>query len=179
VTGRLGADAFDLRGDVARVESEVTTGFTADIVVPSGIDLVEPLLPAITLGRIDDARWAVGLSAVESGEIALGEWSTLAPVTSSAFFESAPIELRVPVVNHGTGMISAHLVVHDAIVSLDAGTGPLSIRGSLDTDAVIVAVVSIGGFDQNGARRLVASTLGYTPDTLPAAVDFEVHYTLQ
>jgi hypothetical protein len=50
------------------------------------------------------------------------------------------------------------------------------VRGDLATQAIIDAIVAIGGFEPVGARRLVAQTLGFTPDTLPVTVPFEVRY---
>ena len=43
-------------------------------------------------------------------------------------------------------------------------------------DAIVL--VGNGAFDLQGARVIVAATLGYTADTLPAFVPFVVHYEL-
>ena len=48
------------------------------------------------------------------------------------------------------------------------------MTGDLDTEAIIQAVVKVGGFDEKGARSMVASILGYKPDTLPKTVPMEI-----
>ena len=50
----------------------------------------------------------------------------------------------------------------------------VTMTGALPTQAVVDALVAVGGFDQAGARSFVASTLGFTPDTLPATVPMRV-----
>ncbi|MCC6873054.1 MAG: hypothetical protein IT378_02005, partial [Sandaracinaceae bacterium] len=116
----------------------------------------------------------------DDGRVELGEWAALTAATSSpALLESEPAQVRVPVVNRGAGTISAHLVVDGAVVRLADAASPVVLTGSLDTEAVIAAVVAIGGFDERGARGIVASTLGFSPDTLPASVAFEARYALR
>ena len=180
ITGRLGGDPFELAGDVARLAQEWQTGFSGDITAPANIDLVEAVMPALVLGRIDATRLALGFSAADDGRVELGEWAALTAAASSpALLESEPAQVRVPVVNRATGAISAHLVVDGAVVRLADAASPVVLTGSLDTEAVIAAVVAIGGFDERGARGIVASTLGFTPDTLPASVAFEARYALR
>ncbi|MCZ7678509.1 MAG: hypothetical protein M5U28_06940 [Sandaracinaceae bacterium] len=112
--------------------------------------------------------------------MALDAWTEVAPAGgSAALFESAPARVEVPIVNRSTGSVSAHIVVHDAVLSLTDASAPAVLVGQLDTEAVIEAVVAIGGFDPPGARRVVASTLGYTPDTLPARVAFRAEFTVE
>ena len=48
------------------------------------------------------------------------------------------------------------------------------MRGLLGTDQVIDLLVSVGGFNRDGARELIAGILGYPPDQLPAQVSFHV-----
>ena len=50
----------------------------------------------------------------------------------------------------------------------------LGIEGRLATARVIELLVSVGGFDTQGARRIVASVLGFTPNTLPERVSFSM-----
>ena len=50
----------------------------------------------------------------------------------------------------------------------------LTMTGELATDDIVALVVGTGAFDEAGAREIVASTLGYTVDTLPARVPFQV-----
>lgn len=180
VTGRLGAEPFALRGTIGALATEHRTGFSGRITEPAGVDLIEPVLPGLVFGPIDAERLAIGFSAVPEGAVAIDAWTEVAPAGgSTALFESAPARLDVPIVNRSTGSVSAHIVVHDAVLSAEDASAPAVLVGQLDTEAVIDAVVAIGGFDPPGARRVVASTLGYTPDTLPARVAFRLELTIE
>ncbi|MBX7196153.1 MAG: hypothetical protein K1X94_29120, partial [Sandaracinaceae bacterium] len=177
LTARRGVDPFELAGPVADLAEERATGFTGHVVEPSGVALIEGVLPALVVGTIAEGRLAVGFSARASGEVELGRWREASPVMGSVLrLETTPQRLEIPIVNRGTASISTSIVVDDAVVSQQDATSPLVIAGELAIDAVIEAVVAIGGFDRDGARRIVASTLGYTPDTLPASVAFRVEY---
>ncbi len=177
--GRLGTEPYTLSGDVGALSTEYRTGFSGHVIEPSGVSLIEGVFPGLTFGVIDADRLAIGFSGVEEGTVKLGDWSVAAPAEgSTALFESAPTRLEVPIVDHATGAVSAHMVVYDAVLRVTDASSPAVLTGALDTMAVIEAVVSVGGFDMQGARRIVASTLGYTADTLPDRVDFQAEYTL-
>ena len=64
----------------------------------------------------------------------------------------------------------------NAIVRQLEPGGEIEIVGDLETQAIIDALVAIGGFEADGARRLVAATLGHTSDTLPETVPFRINY---
>ena len=70
------------------------------------------------------------------------------------------------------------ITLQQATVTYDDGTGKaarsLTIAGKLPTDALVQALVAIGGFAVDGARSMIAITLGYTPDTLPVLLDFQL-----
>ena len=89
-----------------------------------------------------------------------------------------PATLRVPIINRGTGTVSAHIVIDNGTLVHDDGSPLILLRGDLSTDAVVEAIIAIGGFEPAGARRLVASTLGYTVDTLPPTVSFVAEYSV-
>ena len=50
------------------------------------------------------------------------------------------------------------------------------LEGSLSTQAVVETIVSVGGFEPDGARAMVAQLLGFTPETLPERVPLVVAY---
>lgn len=85
---------------------------------------------------------------------------------------SGPADLALSLQNVGD------LVVLDAVITLDEGTAPdrrsLMIEGEMRTQDIVDLLVGVGGFDQEGARMLVADVLGYTPETLPERIDFGV-----
>jgi hypothetical protein len=180
ITARLGGEDFALGGDVASLATEWRTGFSGDVLEPVGVDLIEGVMPALTFGALDATRAAIGFSAVAEGTVRLDAWSVATPLsTTDALLETEPAELYVPVVQRSTGTVSSRLLVHDAVLRLETDGVTVTIAGALDTAAVVDAVVAIGGFDRVGATRVVASTLGFTPDTLPEQVDFRVAYTVE
>lgn len=179
VTGRRGDDPFELAADVARtVEPPVATGFTGRVTEPDGVALIEPVLPGLVLGALDDGapgRLALGFDTGGAGRVAPDRWIAL-PAAPDGGLATAPARVVVPVVNRAAGEILTRLVVEAAVVRHDPAAGALTLSGNLSTQAVIDAVVAVGGFEPAGARALVASTLGYTPDTLPETVAFAVAY---
>jgi hypothetical protein len=179
ITGRLGAEPFALGGDVASLMEERHTGFTGRVVAPMGVDLIEPVMPALVFGAIDGDRIALGFSG-DGETVALGAWTALTPATTTSLLETMPARFDVPIVDRMTGAIRTRITVHDAVLTIEDATSPAVVTGQLDVEGVIDAVVQIGGggFDEPGARRVVASTLGYTPDTLPERVAFRLEYDL-
>ena len=64
------------------------------------------------------------------------------------------------------------LIVRDARVEVDVGGEParnaqLTIHGQLRIDEVVDLMVKAGGFERNGARVVLAVTLGFLPGRLP------------
>jgi hypothetical protein len=182
ITAQLGAEPFALSGEIGALTDEEHTGFTGRVVEPAGVDLIEPVMPALVFGPIDASRVAVGFSALDDGSVQLGAWSSVASAAgSSARIETVPTRIDVPIVDRATGAIRTRIIVHDAVLSVADDTAPAVLTGALDTQGVIDAVVQIGGggFDEQGARSIVASTLGYTVDTLPERVAFRIEYDVQ
>jgi len=178
ISGDRGGTPVELRGDVAQTTEKLATGFSGSIVEPPGAAIIEGVFPALVLGRIDDDTLAVGFDTRGEGAVSLGMWSELAAARSTAYFGSQPQRLVVPIVNRSTGEVMTSVFVENAQVVLDTPTDPLDLTGELSTQGIVDALVAIGGFEPDGARRMVASTLGYTPDSLPEFVAFHVAYTL-
>lgn len=179
VTAMRGVDPFELAGPVASVTSETRTGFSGVVREPMGVSLIEGVFPSLSFGPIDAARFAVGFSPLDTGEVPLGEWTEVALDPAAAVgVRTLPATLRVPIVNRGTGTVSAHIVIENGTLEHDGASTPVYLRGDLSTDAVVEAIIAVGGFEAAGARRLVASTLGYTVDTLPPTVSFVAEYAV-
>lgn len=76
--------------------------------------------------------------------------------------------------------------IHGATVDVLAGTGvdgrKLEIRGTMMTDDIVDLLVSVGGFEREGAFKLVAEVLGTTPEEiepeLAALVEATGHETI-
>jgi hypothetical protein len=172
-------EAVTWQADVASLDQELATGFTGHIVEPTGAIIIEGVLPALVFGPAGDAGLAIGFGTDESGSIQPGLWSAVPRAEgSAAFLESAAVDLTVPIVTRSTGAVMASIVVEDAVLTVTDDAGPATLTGRLATQAVIDAVVAVGGFDETGARDLVATMLGYTAETLPADVAFVVEYSL-
>lgn len=135
------------------------------VLEPSGASLIEGLLPGFIIGFGDDAAGsflALGRVDVEPPMVAHG---TLQRRTRSG---GASVAGDLTLALKSVGVIT----VYDAVVSVADGTGPtaraLTISGELSTDEIVDLVVATGGFDAQGAKEIVATTLGYTVETLPA-----------
>jgi hypothetical protein len=176
--GTRRGEPFELTGKVAQATAIWRTGFSARIEAPSGAAMIEPVLPAIVLGRVDEQRLALGFEAEGNGQVKLGGWTALPTTAGTAFVEGSAARLFIPIVNRSTSAILASIVVRDARLVLAQPPGLLTLSGDLSTQAVIDALVAVGGFEPSGARAIVASTLGHTPDTLPAWVPLVVRYTV-
>ena len=178
VTGSREGEPIEHRATVASLIREYQTGFSGRVVEPEGASLIEGVLPGVSYGPIDPpgegARLAMGFSARESGEVRPERWQVLQSGGGEAAYRSAPAVLQVPVINRTTGAFLAALPVLDGVGERATEEAGLSLRGALRTEDIVTAVVSIGGFEENGARAIVASTLGYTPETLPETVPFLV-----
>jgi hypothetical protein len=169
-------ETHELSGDVAQLASEVSTGFTGAIEEPAAASLINSLLPGIILGRINDDDLAIGFDLAGQHRVGLGGWQ-LARAASGEGLTSLPQDVEVPIVNRSTREAIAHLTVLDGVFSADDAA--LTLSGDLPTDDVVQALVEIGGFDQDGARRLVASTLGFSPDTLPETLPFLIGWEIE
>jgi len=105
-----GAD-FTWEAPVAALSEEHATGFTA----PEGVDIIEPVMPGLVFGPIDDARGAVGFALVPENTVRPQLWYEITRTSGSTMlFESDPARLVVPVVNQSTGDVQTSIVVEDA-----------------------------------------------------------------
>jgi hypothetical protein len=164
---------------VAALRSREATGFTARVEEPAGAALIERVLPGIVFGAIDDSTLALGFSSTAAGRVAPDRFARLEidRAASASATTTRPTRLAVPVVNRDTSAVLASFVVERAVLTLETA-GP-SLKGGLFTQAVVDALVAIGGFEPVGARAIVASTLGFTPDTLPESVPLRVRWPVR
>jgi hypothetical protein len=180
ITGTRDGDDFEFRDKIVVLSEEFHTGFSGEVVAPEEAALIESVMPGLTFGPITGDRWALGFTAVETGEVQLGLWNELTEDTAaSEAVATEPTSLTVPVVERSSGSISTSLTVDDGRLVRVTADGPAQLLGDLQTQAIVDAIVSIGGFDEGGARALVAQTLGFTPDTLPLTVPFELLFTVE
>lgn len=138
------------------------------ISAPMGGNLIEGLLPGFAVGLGTDSADFLALGQLDGASTEITNGSVQRRARSGQATAAADLALALPKL----GVIT----VFGAVLAVDDGTGPtdrtLTITGELSTDEIIGLVVTAGGFDPQGARDIVASTLGYTSDTLPARVAF-------
>ena len=173
-------EPLSISASVASLAEEHAALLGGRIRAPEGVELIEPVLPGLVFGLADEPRLAIGFATDASGRVRPELWTEASRAPGSvALFESEPTRLVVPVVNQATSGVMASLVVDRAVVRLEDPAGPAWLTGELSTEAVVAAVVAIGGFDAQGARSIVASLLGFTAETLPPSVAFVVEYALR
>jgi hypothetical protein len=177
VTPAGGGDAI-AEVQVAILDSETVTGFTGKVNEPDGIDIIEPVMPSIAFGRAY-GRAILGFSAYATGEVQPGDFTALnAPTDEQPGFAGIIETLQVPIIQKSDHSIIAHVVIGSASAGQVDATSPLLVSGNMATESVVESVVVVGGgaFDEEGARKLIASFLGFTPDTLPSSVPFVISY---
>lgn len=177
VTAKKDGETYSYVGNVAKLDSEFHTGFSGKVIEPKGASIIAPVFPALVLGRIGSSQLIIGFSAAKDGRVWPANWASLQAKDSTAFYENEPKDLIVPIVDKKKETVTATLKVSQAKILWNKQEETLDMTGDLDTEAIIQAVVLVGGFDEKGARSMVASILGYKPDTLPKTVPMDVQYT--
>jgi hypothetical protein len=168
-------EGLALEFEVAVAPAERWTGYTGRVVDPAGAAIIEQVLPAITLGAVDDRQVAVGFSMDPvAGDVAAEQLHVLLRTDGAADLQTVPMDVLVPIVNRAADEQLAAVTVRGATFSVDGET--VSVRGQLPTDSIVNALVAVGGFEPTGARALVASMLGFTADSLPDVLPFRVDY---
>ncbi len=134
------------------------------IEAPEGAALLEGLLPGLSVGLGDDGEpfWVLG--RVDDG--ALAAKGTLLRRTRDGL-TSGPADLTLELKNVGPA------TVYDAVLQVSADAR-LRLEGKLRTSEIVALLVSVGGFEPEGAREAVAEILGYTPRTLPELLPFTI-----
>ncbi len=139
------------------------------VVEPSGATLVEGLLPGFVVGLGDDGTPFMAIGRIDGSDPVSAKDAVWRRDRSG--MTSGPADMDITLNNIG------ELTVYGAIITVADGSGPtdrrLSISGELSTDEIVATLVSVGGFDEMGAKQIVADVLGYTVDTLPARVTFQ------
>jgi hypothetical protein len=141
------------------------------VVAPDGAEIVENLLPGFEIGLGTDGAGDFLVIGRLDGPATVSAQGSIARRPRDGAV-SGPLDL--PVELDGVGS----LTIHAAVVTVTGGIGPdqrgLEVQGELATDELVARLVDVGGFDERGARELIAGILGYTVDTLPARVPFTV-----
>lgn len=136
---------------------------------PGGAALLQGLLPGFEIGLGTDAAGELlALGRIDGAEN-ISTRGTLQRRARSGDV-SGPADLALTLAKVGD------VVVRDAELRVDA-TGPkprLGIQGRVATEEIIGLLVATGGFDHEGARKIVADILGTTADELAEFVPFRI-----
>ncbi len=179
LTAEKEGSPYKFTGSIAKLSTQYITGFSGKIKEPAGVSIIESVLPGLVFGPIDGGKLALGFSPNRQNTVGLTEWMKLNSSAADVLFDSNPADLSVPVISRSNGTIQTYILVKDGKLTLEDIDSKAVINGLLGVEEVVQAVVAIGGFEEEGARDMVAGFLGYTPDTLPESVPFEIEFTLQ
>ncbi len=127
------------------------------VVSPPQAKLLEGLLPGLVIGLGPDFMVVAPLDGAR-------DTADAAQVSRRPRAGASDLPISIPKVGD--------LVLYDAII--DVTRDGVRIDAELSTDQLIERLVSVGGFDDAGARRMVAGMLGYTQTDLPARIPFAV-----
>jgi len=175
VTATRDGQPFEHEAVVASLGTELRTGFSGRLLEPKGAELIQTLMPALTLGPAEGSTLALGFGLDASGDVRPGRWLALEG-SFEGEVRTAEASVTVPVVNQGTGAPLGELQVDALVVVIPDDRATVRLEGSLSTQAVVETIVSVGGFEPDGARAMVAQLLGFTPETLPERVPLVVAY---
>ena len=144
------------------------------VTAPEGADLIEGLLPGFVAGIGSDGTGDFLVTGRLDGEAPISARDSLVRHTRTGMTTAAA---DFPVTLGGVGSAT----VQDAVITIGDGAGPddrrLTITGELATDEIVALLVGTGAFDEAGAREIIASTLGYTVETLPDLLPFQLDAT--
>lgn len=135
---------------------------------PAGGAAIEGLMPGFGVGLGDDGQpfWVMG--QIEGSELIEARGTLLRRGRAGMAAERGDLVLEL----RGVGRVT----VYGASMTVADGGGvearQLTVEGEMVTQEVIDLLVSVGGFEPVGARSLVASILGFTPESLPARMPF-------
>jgi len=144
------------------------------VTAPSGGSILAGLLPGFVIGLGADAGGEFLVTGRLDGDAPISARGSLTRVARTGMTTPAA-DFTVDLGSVGT------VTVHGAIFTIDDGAGAtdrrLRIAGDLATDEIVALLVGTGAFDEAGAREIIASTLGYTVDTLPESLPFQLDAT--
>lgn len=155
---------FQFNDRVAVVDEKmVYAKGSVKVLSPNGIALIEGLLPGLVMGTAGGSSPFLAVAEVSStsNSEAVGTLATFSS-PNGGVFPTAPQNWTVNVGSVGS------LTVFDAV--FEQTLTRRAVSGKLRTADVIALLVSTGGFDEEGAKGLVASLLGFTPESLPTEV---------
>lgn len=144
------------------------------VTAPEGGDILQGLLPGFVVGLGTDGDGDFLVTGTLEGAAAV---ATKGSLTRHARTGMTSAQSDFPVTLGGVGTAT----VYGAVITVDDGAGAsdrrLTITGELATDEIVALLVDTGAFDEEGAREIIASTLGYTVETLPERVPFQLDAT--
>jgi len=168
---------------VGRVEQKYSTDGTFNLITPDD-DLVETVLsalfPTFYMGLSPTASCVVVAEDANGDDAADGITSKVLPLTvwDGANMEAGPADISAYLALPAGDVI--YFEVPGRNYSISSGvaggvlTSPITMTGELRIDSIIEILVATGSFGESDARNFLADLLGYTPETLPEYLPFEV-----
>ena len=142
---------------------------------PEGAAALNGLLPGLIIGYAQNE----GVSSMILGQVEesvsefqdnLASAPLIARSRNGAI--SGPEDLALDV--EGVGLVQIYDAMIEVVDDVPPDGKQLFIEGTMNTDEIISLLVGVGGFEENGARELIATLLDYTPETLPELIDFTI-----
>ena len=175
VSGTTAGNPFQESLVITVFESEYHAPAPAKILLPENAALIEDLIPGVVFGAFSPEEGVIGFDIDGTGRVGRDAWVDVDLRIGAAIFRSEAVDLQVPVVSAGEVLTGIDVTE----VSLVLLTPPeVLLSGSLNIDSVVRAIVEVGGFEEDGARKLVADLLEFTPETLPEHVPVSVEWEL-
>lgn len=160
-----------------------------------GVTLSNPSSPLVhsVIGNLMPAfSWAI--AGGPDGALAFGmtkrdgESPTFRDIQVAGFarwgdgFRTEPVPFSLPLVSRNGSRTLTTLTVEDAVISgavTGGRLGPaLAMEGRLTIQPIVKALVDLAGFDEAGARRMLAGVLGFDASRPPQSVPFSATLTL-
>lgn len=180
ITADNNGEDFEYSTEIAVLSEKIITGFSGKIVNPDGMSIVESVMPGLVFGFAGENKPVLAYTASHGNYVLPGRFTELTMNESDKLFDGSSEYLYVPIISKSDEAVVSTITIFDGNAALQNSDSNVQITGMISIESVIQAVVTVGGgaFDEDGARRMVASFLGYTPETLPEAVAFLIEYKL-
>ncbi len=175
VTGSV--DGGAVTGGVVRAPVVVS-------LVDDGFDVEEPdnplvgsilatVVPDLSLGvHADSSRVGFGFARGPGGptyDTVIGVDATF----DGASFETAAIDVALPVPDPSTGVVAVEVGLADAVFAGDIsgdGLSTLSLTGGMSVSDLADALIALAGFDRVGALQTLGDIIGFDPTDPPEVV---------
>ncbi|MCC6806544.1 MAG: hypothetical protein IT381_03895 [Deltaproteobacteria bacterium] len=147
---------------------------------PPAAAILSAVLPGLVVGFGTDGDGEFVAFAPDTNNDGEPEARSLVRLTRAGD-TTAPVDVTLPLVNGASSKVIGAITLSGMSLGWTgapaSALSKLTIAAALSTDEIILTLVKIGGFDEPGARKFVASFLGYSEAKLPAKIDVKAEAT--